>query len=319
MFGLFVDEWLDYWHFLLSFSLAAGLGTSLVFTPSVSAIAHFFARKRAAATGLATTGGSVGGVIFPLMLPELFDRVGFAWAIRIMGLIFLVLLIIANLLIKSRLPPKKGGSVWPDFRIFRNPNFAITTAGVFFMEFGLFVPLTYIASWALKTNVSNSAFAYQLPAILNAASFFGRWLPGYVADRWGRYNTMILTMALCTIFPLAFWLPGSLFGGARGSVALAVLFTLGFGFSSGSGISLTPVCVGQLCNTDEYGRYYATCYTIVSIGCLTGVPIAGEILRQCHEEFWGLIAFTSASYAAGVACFVWARVNMVGWRLTAIC
>ena len=34
----------------------------------------------------------------------------------------------------------------------------------------------------------------------------------------------------------------------------------------GSNISLTPVCVGQLCDTEVFGRWYATCYTIVSIG-----------------------------------------------------
>ena len=61
---------------MLSFSIAGGLGTALIFTPAVSSIAHFFFRKRAAATGLATTGGSVGGIIFPLMLEKVFQLVG---------------------------------------------------------------------------------------------------------------------------------------------------------------------------------------------------------------------------------------------------
>jgi hypothetical protein len=47
---------------------------------------------------------------------------------------------------------------------------------------------------------------------------------------------------------------------------LLVIYALLFGFSSGSNISLTPVCVGQLCKTENYGRYYATAYTIVSFG-----------------------------------------------------
>ena len=308
-----------YWHFILSFSLAGGLGTSLIFTPAISAIAHFFAVKRAETTGLAATGGSIGGILFPLLLPALFPRIGFAWSIRIMGFIFLFLVIIANLLIRSRLPPKKNGSVWPDFLIFRQLNFALTTAGVFFMEWGLFVPLTYISSWAVKTGVGSPAFAFQLLAILNAASFFGRWLPGYIADRIGRFNTMILAMVMCLFSLICFWLPGSLSTSPRGSVPLAVIFGLIFGFGSGSGISLTPVCVGQLCDVEEYGRYYATCYTIVSIGCLTGVPIAGEILDKGGEEYGGLIAFTAACYVAGIASFVAARIRMVGWGLTAVC
>ncbi len=174
-----------------------------------------------------------------------------------MGFITLFLLIIANVLIRSRLKPRKGASVLPDFTIFKDVTFALTTSGVFFTEWGLFVPLTYISSYALARGLP-MAFSYQLVAILNAGSFFGRWLPNYVADRLGRFNTMIVMVALCLLMTLALWLP------AGKSIAMIVIYAVIFGFASGSNISLTPVCVGQLCDTHEYGRYYATCYTIVS-------------------------------------------------------
>lgn len=201
------------------------------------------------------------------MLQALFPRIGFAWTTRVMGLIFIVLLALANLLIRSRLRPATGTrtSVLPDFTIFRDPPFALTTAGVFFIEWGLFVPLAYISSYALAHDV-RPAFAYQLLAVVNAGSFFGRWLPGYVADRLGRFNTMILTVAMCLLTTLALWLP------ARNSVPLMCIYAVLFGFASGSNISLTPVCVGQLCRTESYGRYYATCYTVVSFGYVNPPP-----------------------------------------------
>jgi predicted MFS family arabinose efflux permease len=235
------------------------MGTSLIFTPAIASIGHFFLVQRGNATGLATTGGSIGGVVFPLMLQQLFPKIGFAWATRAMGFIFILLFTVANLLIKSRLPPKRGASAIPDFRIFRNPTFALTTAGVFLTEWGLFVPLSYISSYALSERV-DPAFSYQLLAILNAGSFFGRWLPGVLADKIGRFNMMIMTVALCVITTFVLWLP------AGHSIAMIITFCLLFGFASGSNIGLTPVCVGQLCDTREYGRYYATCYTIVSFG-----------------------------------------------------
>lgn len=308
----------EYWHFILSFSILAGLGTSLLFTPAVSAIAHFFSVRRGFATGLAATGGSVGGTIFPLILPPLFTRIGYPWTMRLLALIILVMCALALLLVRARLPPKKGGSVWPDVRIFADVGFALSTAGVFFIEWGLFVPLTYLSSWALKTGVGSDDFAYQLLAILNGASFFGRWIPGIVADKWGRFNTMLMVTLLALLSVLGLWMPGSVEGGARGSLPLAVLFTVGFGFASGSGISLTPVCVGQLCGTEEYGRYYATCYTVVSFGCLTGVPIAGEIVRRCGGDYEGLVAFTAGCYVMALVCFGFVRVKKVGWKWTAV-
>ncbi|KAL8966259.1 MAG: hypothetical protein Q9183_003451, partial [Haloplaca sp. 2 TL-2023] len=188
----------EYWHFILTFSILGGVGTSLIFTPAVGAIAHFFSRRRGAATGLAATGGSFGGIIFPLALEALFPKLGFAWSARLVALIFLILLIVANLLIRTRLPPKPSGTVWPDFRIFRDVTFALTTAGVFFIEWGLFVPLTFISSYALANGVSPT-FSYQVLAILNAGSVFGRGIPGYIADRLGRFNTMILAVLLCLL------------------------------------------------------------------------------------------------------------------------
>lgn len=56
----------------------------------------------------------------------------------------------------------------------------LTTLSVFFIEWGLFVPITYISSYALSHGISTK-LSYQLLAVLNAGSFFGRLLPGYLA------------------------------------------------------------------------------------------------------------------------------------------
>lgn len=301
----------QYWHFIITFGVLGGVGTSLIFTPAIGSIAHFFRRYRGVATGLAATGGSFGGIIFPLALQSLFPRLGFAWSVRLLALIFFILLVVANLLIRTRLPPRPGGTVWPDLRIFKNPTFALTTAGVFFLEWGLFVPLSFISSYALANDVS-PAFAYQLLAVLNAGSVFGRGIPGYVADRLGRFNTIIAALILCIVSVLGIWL------NVGSSIPGLCVFAVLFGFASGSNISLTPVCVGQLCEPDVFGRWYGTLYTVVSIGCLTGIPIAGQILSVDQGDYRGLIIFTGMSYTGGLICFVVARILNVGWSLKAI-
>jgi MFS family permease len=298
-----------YWHFLIVFGILGGTGTSLVFTPAIAAVGHFFLRKRGQCTGLAAVGGSLGGIIYPLSLQALFPKIGFAWSTRVIALVNLVLLIVANLCIKSRLPPHRATkeSILPDIRIFRDPVFALTTLGVFFIEWGLFVPLSYLTSYALAHGVSNS-FSYQVIAILNVGSCLGRYFPGLVADKVGRFNAMIVTVFLCLVATLALWLP------AGESIAMIVVYAIVFGFASGSGISLTPVCVGQLCKVENYGRYYATCYTVVSFGSLTGIPIAGQLISACNGEYWGLILFTGGAYAVSNFAFVAARILGAGWN-----
>jgi MFS family permease len=81
----------------------------------------------------------------------------------------------------------------------------------------------------------SSEFGFQILAILNAGSFFGRYFAGLVADMIGRVNTLILTLAMCVLSCFALWLP------AGESTAMIVVFAVIFGFGSGSNLSLSPV------------------------------------------------------------------------------
>jgi predicted MFS family arabinose efflux permease len=177
---------------MLVFGVLGGLGTSLIFTPALSAVSHFFLVKRGNATGIAAAGGSMGGIIFPLSLQRLFPLVGFAWATRIIGFIFIICCAIAITLIRSRLPSKPGQAVMPDLKILKDRAYLLATLGTFFMEWALFVPIAYLTSFAASSGAMSPAFSYQLIAIFNAGSCFGRWAPGYVGDKLGRFNRYVM-------------------------------------------------------------------------------------------------------------------------------
>ena len=254
----------EYWHFLIVIGILGGMGTSFIFIVPVASIGHFFCRRRGAATGLALSGGSLGGVIFPLVLENLAPKIGFAWSTRVIALITLLLLVPGCILVRANFPPKAAAApsaktFLPDLSILKDPVLALTTLGVFFIEWGFFIPLEYIASYSLATGIPRQ-LSYLMVVFLNAGSFPGRWLPGILADRIGRFNTLLLTNILCLISVLAVWMPAS------GNMVAIIIFSVVFGFASGSNISLVPVCVGELCPVQSYGRYYTTVYTIVSFG-----------------------------------------------------
>lgn len=171
----------------------------------------------------------------------------------------------------------------------------------------------------------STTFAYQIIAIFNAFSVLGRWLPGYFADKVGRYNCMLAALVLCMASSLGLWLPAAVLSGQAEHessnttiFALLVTFCILFGFGSGSNISLTPVCVSMLCDTEEYGRYYATCYTMVALGTLTGIPIAGALIQACDGAYWGVALFTGLCYIVAFAAYGAVRVMKVGWGLRAM-
>jgi nitrate/nitrite transporter NarK len=283
--------------------------------------------KRGYATGIACTGGSVGGVIFPLMLEALFPK-GWAWATRIQGFVFLALLALATLLIRARLEPIVNAKPFslPNLRIFRQPAFVIVTIAAYFLEWGLFVPVTYMTSYGVDSGAFSPTLAYQIIAIYNGSSTIGRWMSGYLADRFGAYNVMIIMVFFCTSTSVGLWLPAALLsnealsGGVKMRSSLISGLTISYavlmGIASGSNISLAPVCVSKLCDTRQYGEYYGMCYTIVAFGTLTGVPIAGAIIGE-HRAYWAGALFCGACYLCALLAFIVIRVAKVGWTWTA--
>jgi len=245
---------------------------------------------------------------------RLFPAVGFAWATRILGFILVFLLAIANMLVRSRLPRKPMASlrsVSPNFRLFKDIPFFLVALGIFLMEWGIFVPLTYLSSYT-TSHGQTSAFGFQIIAMLNGGSFLGRFIAGLVADMIGRVNTLILSICMCVITCLALWLP------AGNSTPMIIVFAVIFGFVSGSNLSLSPVCVGQMCKTEQYGRYFATCWMFVAFGTLTALPIGGQILTACGGNYNGLIVFAGLSYVGAAISLTAARVLKVGWKIKVI-
>lgn len=119
-----------YYQFMLCFGLLGGFGSALVSTPSLAALAHWFRKRRGTANGLAMVGSSLGGVIFPIALQPALVRLGWAWTLRALGLIFLFFLALGNICIKSRLPRKtQKGIISLD--CFTDARFAWATMGIF--------------------------------------------------------------------------------------------------------------------------------------------------------------------------------------------
>lgn len=291
--------------------MLGGLSACTLFTPAVSAVGHWFNVRRGYATGIACTAGGVGGVIFPLIILFAAPKIGFPWAIRIIALLSVVMCTLACFLLKARLPANLKSGATVDFHALKDPHYSVTTVAVFLVEFAVFIPITYIASYAIHVGVSDT-IAYLLIAFLNLGAIPGRFLPGLIADRLGRFNVMVLTSFVCAVLTLALWLKSG------DNLAALVCYAVLFGFWSGAAISLTPVCISQVCATQDYGKRNGTTFTIVSIGTLTGIPIAGAIQQRDGGDYGDLIIFGGVLYLAAAMAFAIARGVCCGWSFKTI-
>lgn len=183
----------EYYQFFLAFSVCVGIGGALLMTPLIAIVGQWFNKRRATAIGIATVGGSVGGVVYPLMLRKLYSSIGYAWALRVLGVLCFVLLISFILLMKTRLTSLEkrklsktllgGVSNMIDYRQLRDHRFAGLVIGNFLGELGAVNGLTFLTSYALAQNHSEE-FSYAILAILNASAIGGRIIPVFWQTSW---------------------------------------------------------------------------------------------------------------------------------------
>lgn len=293
-----------------------GLSFSTLITPSLGCVAHWFYKNRGLATGIACTSGGIGGIIFTVLFGALSNRIGYPWTIRILGFICLALCTLSNLLLRTRLPLFREKSAYIDIKALKEPVFLATTLSVVLAEAGLIIPVIYLPSYALAHGIDNN-LSYQLMNIFNATSIVGRIIPGLLADRVGRFNVMTVTSGTCAIFNFALWLTTGY------SQAALLAFVALCGFWSGPAISLSPVCVAQVCETKDYGKRYGTVTLMVGLLLLIIVPVAGVILNDQNPtgpqtNYTGLICLCGALYVCSSAFAYIAKGLKVGWKITAL-
>lgn len=173
----------EYYQFLLSQGVCSAVGVAVCFLSAISAVTGWFDKRRGLAFGVLSTGSSLGGVVFPIMLSRLIKSVGYGWAMRSCAFLILGLLGVANLTLRTRVSvgrrsgsgSVRGGSVsirsagrkkmWGPFR---EVPFVLLLAGLFFVPFGLYVPINYLPVASIAVGVTKD-MSQNLVSIYNGA------------------------------------------------------------------------------------------------------------------------------------------------------
>ncbi|KAJ5155284.1 MFS monocarboxylate transporter [Penicillium capsulatum] len=303
---LLLAECTQYWHFMLCLSVLGGISSAVVTTVSIAVLSHWFYRRRALASGLCMSGSSAGGAIIPLILRTLFNKYGWMWSIRIIAFMALGCYLVGIALVKGRLPSGTKSRATIDFAAFKSPRLCFLAVAVFAFEFIIFGCAALLPTYVRYTGRSLDMQFYSL-TVLNGMSLVGRVLPGFAADQVGRFNILLSLAAITLVIMGAVWIP---FGSHDEATLYAVVAI--FGFGSGGWISLAPVCAGQLCRTEDYGRFYGTIYSVAAFGVLLTVPVGGELLQSTTPQV--LVGFYAAVLFVGLTSVALSRWALLDWN-----
>ncbi|KAF8859251.1 MFS general substrate transporter [Acephala macrosclerotiorum] len=211
-------------------------------------LAQGFFFGRGLTMGIVVSGSPLGGVIWPIVLRRLLYKpsIGFGWAVRISAFIMLPLLAIACVAIRLPKANKAHGHGKPDLSTVKNPVLITLAISLFF-------------TISLKLDVD---MVFYMVSIINAASLFGRVIPGVLADKMGLYNVMILSAGISGIICVMWTTAKSI-----GSIVVLSLC-----------IGLQGACAAAIAKPSQYGVAIGAVMAVVSIAGLIGSPINGQIL-----------------------------------------
>ncbi|CEL06262.1 Putative Monocarboxylate transporter [Aspergillus calidoustus] len=296
----------QFWHFILAQGICIGLACGCLFVPAIAILPQYFQQRRGLANGIAATGSSIGGVIYPIMFNELQKKVGFPWATRAIGFLALGTCLISFAVMRMRFVPTEKRKLI-QLGAFKEPIFVLFSIGMFMGFLGFYNFLFYVQSYAIETGIVDDNLGFYLLSMLNAGSTFGRILPNFIADHTGPLNMLIPASAITAILSYV-WIGVHT---VPGIIILSVLY----GIFSGGFVSLPPVVMASLTkDMRELGTRMGMVFAITSVGLLIGTPIGGAILSDSHK-YLGVQLFTACALTVSVAIFLGVRLSRTGLKV----
>ncbi|KAL5884309.1 hypothetical protein ACKVWC_003276 [Pyricularia oryzae] len=308
--GLFlISASTRFWQLMLTQGVLVGVGSGIVFTPSMGLLSTYFVKRRAVAIGLATSGNAVGGLVYPLIVRQLLPAVGFAWTVRVVAFVNLVCLGIAVVFMRPRLPPRKSGPLI-DFDAFREPVYVGIVTGLFFVMWGTYYTIYYIGSYGTQALGLPYSTAAITVIVVNAAGLLPRIIVPFVAARYGAINTAVPTTAIFAIVAFT-WL-------AVRSEPGYYAFATVYGMSNGAFHCIMPTVIASITpRLDMVGTRLGMAFSIIGFAALTGPPIGGALQGAMGGNFMGASVWAAMSMVVCLGFISFARWRLAGFDLGA--
>ncbi|PGH07254.1 hypothetical protein AJ80_08040 [Polytolypa hystricis UAMH7299] len=279
----------EYWQVLLVQGILMGMVGGLLQFPAFAAVSQYFDKKRAVALGIVVSGSSVGGIVIPIALSKMLNdsSLGFGWSVRVIGFLIMPFMTFACVTVKARLPSRTTAFWIP--AAYKDVTFGLLIVSIFFMFVGMVTPLFFLPTHAVARGMRAELAGYLL-AVMNAASTFGRIIPGVLADKYGRLNIFSIggIVTSITIF---------CFNSTKTNAAL-IVYSIIYGFVSGTIIS-GGSAVLSVCTKDprNIGTYMGMGLSVGAFGLLIGPPANGAFV----DRYGG---FFEVSMFSGAMCLV---------------
>ena len=198
------------WQLFLFYGILSGLGCGFIYPSMMAYVVRLFPDRSGLASGLGTAAYGSGAILWAPTSAVLMNTFSLAWAFRILGILFLAVILAASLLLaeppeglwealcpssERTASPEEGGLCRK--QMVRTPAFYLIAAT---FTCGLIAGVIVIsqASPILQATLSYRAErAAVFVSVFAACNMAGRFVWGSLSDKVGIRNTMAAVFVLC--------------------------------------------------------------------------------------------------------------------------
>lgn len=199
------------WHLYLSQGALVGLGVGFVYIPTIPVISQWFDKRRSLANGITAAGSGIGGLIFSFAEGAMIDKLGHAWALRLVGIIVLITNGLSTSFIRDRNAVVHSIQHAFSTTLLMRWDVCFLLLWAFISMLGYITLLYSLSDFAHSTGLSTEQ-GTQIIALLNLGTALGRPFIGVASDKYGRFEVASGLTLFCGLCCIAIWIPASTFG-----------------------------------------------------------------------------------------------------------
>ncbi|KAF9234082.1 MFS general substrate transporter [Melanogaster broomeanus] len=269
----------NYYQVFLAQGIGSGCAAGLLYIPSMAVVSQYFNKRREQVMTFVASGAYLGAVVHPIMLNNTIPgHLGFASGVRASAGLVTGLLLVACVLMRSRLSPSESPTnfVAAMGKCGRDSAFIFGSLGLTVFVVAFYYPLFYLQLDSARHGLGQNFSFYSL-VIMNASSFIGQLTSGSLVGYLG-VPTVVLIATFCGTVLLFGMIGVHTIGGV---VAFGVLY----GYFAGIFQALwAPVMTMLTPDLSELGVRMGVACAAMGLGGLVGPPISGALLT--NDYIW---------------------------------
>ncbi len=293
------------WHLYATFFIMGIVGNGTAQMAYSRAVSSWFVKRRGMALAVVMSGGAIGAMVLPPVAEALIERIGWRAACVVLGgMVLAIGLPAVASLIRER-PSELAGhpasqSVADGATVreaVRSRPFWIVVAVLFFASIAQNGALTHLPAMLTDRGISPARAATALAA-MGGASLVGRFLTGWLLDRFFAPRVALLLLSAAAL--------GTLLLASAHSFAAGTLASILIGLGMGGEADVTPYILSRYYGLRSFAMLYGFTWTAYAVAGAIGPVLMGWVF-DATASYQTLLIVLAAGTLGAAALMQWLR------------